>query len=115
MVPHLHLRVAFGALGVQLRCQTTIEERDQHITEVATSSHPLEVAPAVVVIRPVQLAAREGLLDPMEQRSMSHVHPQCYLRLATIPAKVTFTDQQTDQHTLFELCRQPSPPFGPTR
>ena len=108
MVPRLHFFVAFGAGGVQLRCQVFVEDGHENLAEVAAPGHPLEVVPTVVVVRAVELAAREGPLYPGEHGLMTDVHPQCHLGLSPIPPEVPFTDQQPDNEPFFEVSRQPS-------
>ncbi len=112
VVPSFHFFVPFGACGVQLRRQVFVEDGHEHLTEIAAPGHPLEVVAAIVVIRPIELAAREGLVYPVEKGLVTDVHPQRDLGLTSISPKVPFTDQQTDHVPFVEVSRQKSPPFS---
>jgi hypothetical protein len=49
--------------------------------------------PSIVVVRAVEARAGEAALEPTEQRLVANVHPQRYLGLLPIPAKVALSDE----------------------
>ncbi len=83
-----------------------VEQGYEHIAEVAAPSHPLQIMPSIVVIRAVDLSTRKCPIDPIEERCVLDVHSQSDLWLTAVSPEVTFSDQQPDQDTFFELCRQ---------
>jgi len=74
--------------------EVLIQERHQLLSEVGSPGHPLEVASAAVVVRTVELASGEGLLEPVEEGLVIGVHPQGDVRLPAVSSEVAFADQE---------------------
>jgi hypothetical protein len=78
---------------VDLRGEASCQQRDQVLTEIATPGHPLVIVTATVAVRPIQLPARKGALEPPEQRRMTDVHAEGDLRLAAVAPEVPLADE----------------------
>jgi hypothetical protein len=73
------------------------------ISQIGTAGHPLVVVTATVIVGTVEATPREGPLEPFEQSLVADVHPKGDLWLPSVPTKVAFSDEQSDQEALFEL------------
>jgi hypothetical protein len=74
--------------------------------EERSASHPLEVVPASVEIRSIELSPRKCSLNPREGLFVPNVHAKGDLRLEPIPTEVTFTNEETHQESLIEVRRR---------
>ena len=88
------------SVEVEGRGDVSLEDREQVGDQRLTARHPLEVVAAAVVVRAVQLRAREARREPSHQRLVPYVHPQRHLRLAAVAAEVPLGDQQADHDPL---------------
>ncbi len=70
-----------------------MQHRQQLITQIRTTRHPLVVATATVLIGTVEAAARKRALHPTEECFVPFVHPQGDLRLTAVSAEVPFAYQ----------------------
>lgn len=96
-------------MGIEVGSQPSLDEGQEVIAQERASGHPLVVVSAVVVVRPVEPATREGALEPIEHGLMAHVHSQRDLRLSSIPPEVAFSDEQSNQYAFFEFGRHVFP------
>ena len=74
--------------------------------EERSASHPLEVVPASVEIRSVELSPRKCSLNPHEGPFMPDVHAEGDLRLEPISSEVAFTNEEAHQESLIEVRRR---------
>jgi hypothetical protein len=85
--------------------QHALKQWQEAVSKVGSTRHPLVVVPAVVMIRAIELPPRKGLLQPPEDRFMPDMHPQRYLRLATVSAEVPFADQEPGKKAQIKVAR----------
>src|ERR1700722_10952209 len=111
----LHLHEPFVTGSVEFGGESFLEDRHQVIPQVGASGHPLEVVPATMVIGPVELAARERPLHPVEESLVPDVHAEGDLRLASVSAKMALADQKPDEQAFLEVRRHRAPPPGGNR
>jgi hypothetical protein len=90
-------------MTVQARREKPIEHRRELVPQERTARHPLEVMPPAVVIWAVDAASGERPLEPPEYRLMADVHAEGHMRLASITAEVTLSDQKADEESELEL------------
>jgi hypothetical protein len=55
-----------------------------------------------MVVGPVELRARNALLEPAQQGFVAHVHPERDVRLSPVPTEVALPDEEAHDETLFE-------------
>jgi hypothetical protein len=89
------------------------EEGQDLFAKVRTARHPLEVMPSAVDVRAIDLAAREGLLDPAKERLVAHVHAQCHVRLTAVAPKVALAYEEAHEEPPFEIRRHVASPLKP--
>ena len=97
MIGPFHVLVALPRAAAVLGSEVGIQQRHQPGPERLASYHPLVIAPPTVVVRTVQPTAWHAGHQPPEQRLVIGVHAQRDLRLPSVAAEVTFTDQDAHQ------------------
>lgn len=73
------------------------QDGDQILLERHTSDHPLEIRAPTMVVRAIEAGIGHLVDQPVEKRLVFGVHTQCYLRLATVSAKVSLPHQDADE------------------
>ena len=56
-----------------------------------------------MVIRAIEARSRKTLHKPIEQRLVTHVHPERHLGLLAVASKRPLPDQQTDDDAALEV------------
>jgi len=115
-----HLEIAPVAFSVEIGREVLIQERDEFPAKKLPPRHPLIVASTAMVVRTIEFPAGKGAFDPAKKGLVVGVHTEGDLRLPTIPAEVSFADQDSDQEadiyvaTLFhrQVSRETSPAHG---
>lgn len=74
-----------------------VDERGDLVSKEGASRHPPEVGASAMVVGTIKAATREGSLDPAECGFVSHVHPECHLRLAAVAAEVSLAHEESNQ------------------
>jgi len=88
---------------VQTRREKPVEHGREFIAQERAARHPLQIIPPAVVVRPVDTAARERPLQPVEDRLVPDMHAQGHVRLASVAAEMALADQEADQEPEVEL------------
>jgi hypothetical protein len=94
-------------VAVERRRKGAMEQWYELRAEVVSPRHPLVVAATAMLVGSVEPTAGERALEPAEQRFVSLMHTQGYMRLAPVPAEMAFADEQSNQHSLFEVAWHP--------
>ena len=97
-----HLLEPLEGLGVQFTVEPALEQWNELYAEELAAGHPLEIAPAAVMVGAVELGARKATLQPPEELLVVGVHSQRDLRLPAVSAKVPFTHENAHQEALLE-------------
>lgn len=87
--------------------ETTEQERQQFFAKRLASGHPLVVVPPPVVVRTIELGARDCPLQPLKQVLVSHVHSNGHLRLQPVAPEMSFANQDANQETFFKVSHCP--------
>lgn len=86
-----HFCEAIGGVGIELRREVLLEQREKLLTKKYSPGHPLQIVPRTVKVRTVEASA-ERSQNPVEHGLVADMHAQCHVGLATIATKVTFSD-----------------------
>jgi hypothetical protein len=82
-----------------------LDERGDLVSKECAPRHPLEVGASAMVVGTIKAATWEDSLDPAECGFVSHVHPECHLSLAAVPAEVSLAHEESDQKSRGEGIR----------
>ena len=74
-------------MPVEVGMELFLQNWEHVLDERNPTSHPLEVGPAPVVVRPVQPSLRKALQQPPQHGLVPNVHTERHLRLLSVATK----------------------------
>jgi hypothetical protein len=95
------LRETLGGVGVEVICG--FKDRKDVLDQRRAPRGPLEEAPLTVLVRAVQLRARERGVQPAQEILMSHVHLRRDVRRPAVSPEGALGDEEADDDPAVEV------------